>query len=371
MEDIWNRVIWGNAIQHYVIAALCIFAAWVALKLIKYRLLVFLKELALRSNSHLDDTFIKITERFLIPYVYLLINYQVISQLRLSARGERIIDAAFMVVTMYFAVRLINFFLQGSVVKFMERKQEPPERIKQVSGMLNVVKALIWCVGLVMLADNMGYDVTTVIAGLGVGGIAIALAAQNILGDLFSYFVIFFDKPFEIGDFIVVDKHSGVVEKIGIKTSHVRSPDGQQLILPNAEMVKTVIHNFKRLRRRRVVLRIGVVYNTPSAVLRSIPAMVETIIIQQEDASFDRAHFVEFGDFSVNFEIVYFIESADYLLYMNIQQDICLNILEKFEKEKIEFAFPTQTLFVNSQVPEKTGDGQPGQQTINDDKFGI
>lgn len=116
--------------------------------------------------------------------------------------------------------------------------------------------------GIIMLIDNLGYNVTTIIAGLGVGGIAIALAAQSILGDLFSYIVIFFDKPFEIGEFIVMGNNSGVVETIGIKTSHIRSLDGQQIIMPNAEMVKSVIHNFKRLERRRVVFSIGVVYNT-------------------------------------------------------------------------------------------------------------
>ena len=195
--------------------------------------------------------------------------------------------------------------------------------------------------------DNLGYNVTTIIAGLGVGGIAIALAAQNILSDLFSYLVIFFDKPFEVGDFITTNGNSGTVEKIGIKTSHVRSPDGQQLVMPNAEMVKSVIQNFKRLERRRVVFNIGVVYGTPAEKLRSIPQWMKEIISSQKLANFDRAHFNSFGDSSLNFEIVYFIDSADFLVYMDTHHEICLRILEKFEKENVEFAYPTQTLFVN------------------------
>jgi small-conductance mechanosensitive channel len=252
-------------------------------------------------------------------------------------------------VSVYFAIRLINSVIHGAVLVYMQQKGEPAERTKQLSGILLVIKAITWGIGIVMLIDNLGYDVTTIIAGLGVGGIAIALAAQNILGDLFSYLVIFFDKPFEIGDFIIVGDNFGVVEKIGIKTSHVRSPDGQQLVMPNAEMVKSVIHNYKRLERRRVVFSLGVVYSTPADQLKKIPILMKEIVSTQKQASFDRAHLKSFGDFSVNFEVVYFIDSADFLIYMDTRHAVCLAIFETFEKEKIEFAFPTQTIFINNE----------------------
>ncbi|MBO9659676.1 MAG: mechanosensitive ion channel family protein, partial [Chitinophagaceae bacterium] len=201
---------------------------------------------------------------------------------------------------------------------------------------------------LVVLIDNLGYNVRTVIAGLGVGGIAIALAAQNILGDLFSYLVIFFDKPFEIGDYIVVGTHSGVVEKIGIKTSHVRSLDGQQLVMPNAEMVKTVIQNHKRLLRRRMVFTISVTYQTPGTTLKEIPGIIRDIINNYEPVTFDRAHFKNFGEYSVNYEIVYYINSADFAVFMDTHQDISMDIFQTFESRGIEFAFPTtQTIIKN------------------------
>jgi small-conductance mechanosensitive channel len=292
---------------------------------------------------------VEIAERFVIPYIYLLINYNIIRALQLTPFVERILTAALLFITMYFIVRLVNFFIQRSVVGYLEQSGEPIQRIKQVTGMLLLVKLFIWGIGLVMLVDNLGYDITAVIAGLGVGGIAIALAAQNILGDLFSYFVIFFDKPFEIGDFIIVGDNSGVVEKIGIKTSHVRSLDGQQLIMPNAEMVKSVIQNYKRLEKRRIVFSVGVVYATSSEKLKRIPGIIQDIIELDEYAIFDRTHLKAFGDFSINYEIVYYIESADYLLFMNTNQNICLQIFEQFEKEGIEFAFPTQTLFVKDE----------------------
>jgi len=189
-------------------------------------------------------------------------------------------------------------------------------------------------------------------AGVGVGGIAIALAAQSILSDLFSYLVIFFDKPFEIGDFIVVGENRGNVERIGIKTSHVRSLDGQQLVMPNALLVSTVIQNFKRLQRRRIAFSVGVVYYTPAEKLKIIPDIIRNIITIQKDATFDRAHLSSFGDFSINFEIVYYVESPEFLIYRDIHHAISISIFEKFENEKIEFAFPTQTLFVNKQELE-------------------
>ena len=347
MDPFLERVYWGNTVLSYLIAAGGIILAWLILKLVKKRLIILLKNLTLRTTSNLDDVLVTVTEKFLIPYIYLSINYGILHQLVLAPRVSRILDVAMLFISTWFGIRLINFLIQHAVRSYMVRRNEPPERAKQLNGILMVVKALVWIFGIVLLIDNLGYNVTTIIAGLGVGGIAIALAAQNILSDLFSYLVIFFDKPFEVGDFITTNGNSGTVEKIGIKTSHVRSPDGQQLVMPNAEMVKSVIQNFKRLERRRVVFNIGVVYGTPAEKLRSIPQWMKEIISSQKLTNFDRAHFNSFGDSSLNFEIVYFIDSADFLVYMDTHHEICLRILEKFEKENVEFAYPTQTLFVN------------------------
>lgn len=352
MDEFLNRIYWGNSVLSYLIAGGSMLVAWIILKLVKGKILSILKNLAKRTETNFDDLLIKAVEKFILPYVYLLVNYSIITQLNLSSKFEDVLRVAVLIITAYYVIRLINFLIHGAVVTYMEHKNEPPERIKQLGGILLVVKALVWILGIVMLIDNLGYDVTTLIAGFGIGGIAIALAAQSILGDLFSYLVIFFDKPFEIGDFIVVGNNSGIVEKIGIKTSHVRSLDGQQMVMPNAEMVKTVIHNYKRLMRRRVVFSLGVVYYTPAGKLKQIPEMVRDIITQHKDATFDRAHLKNFGDFSINYELVYYVESADFLVYMDTHHAICLGIFEKFEKEGIEFAFPTQTLFINRQVTE-------------------
>ena len=349
MDEFLEHVYWGNTVFAYLVAAGGIILAWIILKLIKKRLIRLLKNLTSRTASNLDDVFIDITEKFILPYLYLSINYAIITQLALSPRVSRILTVAMLFISTWFAVRLINFLLQHGLKSYMTRRHEPPERAKQLNGILLVLKAIVWIFGIVLLIDNLGYNVTTIIAGLGVGGIAIALAAQNILGDLFSYLVIFFDKPFEVGDFIITNGNFGSVERIGIKTSHLRSPDGQQLVMPNAELVKSVIHNYKRMEKRRVVFKIGVVYSTPSDKLRKIPEWSKEIIATQTISTFDRTHFVSFGDSSLNYEIVYFINSTDFLVYMDTHHEICLRMFEKFEKEQVEFAYPTQTLYINRQ----------------------
>ncbi len=352
MKEWLNQVYWGNTVQDYLIAAGGILLAWIIVKLLKKYLISYLNKVTEKTATIFDDLLVKGVSKFLLPYLYLFINYNIITHLTLHPRFEKVLDVAIKVVTAYFFIRLINFIIHGALQLYMQQKNEPPERIRQLNGMLVVVKVITWIMGVIMLIDNLGYDVTTLIAGLGVGGIAIALAAQNILGDLFSYLVIFFDKPFEVGDFIVVGEHRGTVEKIGIKTSHVRSIDGQQLVMPNAELVKSVINNFKRLEKRRALFGIGVVYYTPAAKLEMIPGIIKEVITKHPQAEFDRAHLKGFGDFSINYEIVYLVESPDFKVYMDTHQAICLEIFQRFEQAGIEFAFPTQTVFLQKNKTE-------------------
>jgi len=198
--------------------------------------------------------------------------------------------------------------------------------------------------------DNLGFNISAIVAGLGIGGIAIALAAQAILGDLFSYFVIFFDRPFEVGDFITVQDKVGTVEYTGIKTTRVRALSGEQLVFSNTDLTNSRIHNFKKMQERRVVFKLGVIYQTPASQLEQIPKIVRGIIEKHNDVRFDRGHFATFGDFSLNFEFVYFIIGSDYVKYMDTQQSINLEVYREFENRKIEFAYPTQTLFVNKET---------------------
>jgi small-conductance mechanosensitive channel len=259
-------------------------------------------------------------------------------------KAKQLMNVAIMIVATFFIIRTVTSFISHFIQNFIRNEAEEETKRKQARGIVLIIKGVVWLIGLVFLIDNLGYDITTIITGLGIGGIAIALAAQTVLGDLFSYLVIFFDKPFEIGDFIIVDDKMGTVEYIGIKTTRLRTLGGEQLICSNTDLTNSRVHNYKRMEQRRVVFKFGVVYNTPAEKLKQIPLIVKTAIESMELTRFDRAHFLSFGDYSLNFEVVYYVLSADYNQYMDIQQNINLQLFQHFENEAIEFAFPTQTL---------------------------
>jgi small-conductance mechanosensitive channel len=354
MNDFFQQIWWGNSVRMYAIVLGEIIIVWILFRLFRKFILSALKRFTTRTASQTDDAIVVAADKFIIPYLYLAINYGFIQQLNFSVHAEHILKVAIAVVTTYYFARFINHAIQLSVVLYMQRKEEPPERITHLSGILIVVKVLVWVCGVLMLIENLGYNITTIITGLGIGGIAIALAAQNILTDLFSYFVIFFDKPFEIGDGISVNNVAGTVERIGIKTSHIRSVTGEQLIMPNTELVKSTIKNFKRLQRRGIIFKINVRYDTAEDKLKTLPQIIESIIIKQQYITFDRCHLIAFGDFGLSYEVLYFIENADYKTYLNIQQNIHLEIIQAFSELGIDFAFPGQQFMLPHPAAKKS-----------------
>ena len=209
-----------------------------------------------------------------------------------------------------------------------------------------VARVVIWSLVLLLILDNLGIDVTALVAGLGVGGIAVALAAQNILGDLFASLSIVLDQPFIVGDFLVIGEHMGTVEKVGIKTTRLRSLSGEQLVFSNNDLLGSRIRNYGRMFERRVVFSLGVTYQTSAEQLKLIPTIIRQAVEAQEKVRFDRAHFQKYGDFALIFEVVYYVLSPNYSEYMDIQQAINLEIFRTFEEAGIEFAYPTQTVFV-------------------------
>ena len=223
MKDFLEQIWWGNTVKMYAIVLAQVIIVWILFKLFRKFIIAALKKFTTRTQSQVDDAVVEAAEKFIIPYLYLIINYGIIQQLIFTPHAEHILKVVVAIVTAYYFIRFINHTIHLSVLIYMKSKDETAERIKQLTGILIVIKVLVWAGGLLMLIDNLGYDITTIITGLGIGGIAIALAAQNILTDLFSYFVIFFDKPFGIGDVISVNNVTGTVERIGIKTSHIRS----------------------------------------------------------------------------------------------------------------------------------------------------
>ena len=349
MKELFEKIYWENSVKDYLISLGFVLLGFTLLKLFKNYLLHRLKGFVSKTESNIDDIALQVIEKFGIPILRVLFIYWALELLTLHTTVEKWLRIAYGVVTLYFIISFILTLIR-KVLEAQVMKQENGEtKLRQIGGIMVVVNITFWAIGLLLFLSNLGYNVTTILTGLGIGGIAIALAAQNILGDLFNYFVIFFDRPFEVGDFITVDDKKGTVEYIGIKTTRLRSLTGEQIIIANSNLTSSRIHNFKRLESRRVIFNLGVVYGTPLEKLKRIPEMVKSIIEKQEFTKFDRAHFMHYGDYSLNYEIVFFVDNPHYHIYMDILQQINFDIYEQFAAEQIDFAFPTQTLLFNSQ----------------------
>lgn len=207
-----------------------------------------------------------------------------------------------------------------------------------------IFKTVVWSIALLSILANMGVNITAFVASLGVGGVAVALAVQNILSDLFASLAIGLDKPFVIGDFIIFGDVMGTVERVGLKTTHIRSLSGEQIVCGNTELLKNTIHNYKRMAERRVVFEFRLPYDTKAQVVEKIPAIVERAITSQSMTRFDRAHFKGFGPSALDFEVVYYVLDSSYNVYMDVQQSINLYLMRELESLKINFAFPTMTV---------------------------
>jgi len=283
-----------------------------------------------------------------------------LSTLTMADGTRRVVMSVFMIV---FFVQL-GVWAGAAVVAWLERRRRiiASQADRAVVGSLGIIgfiaRVLIWSLVALLVLDNLGIDVTALVAGLGIGGIAVALAAQNILGDLFASLSIAFDKPFLVGDFLILDDYLGAVEHIGIKSTRIRSLSGEQIIMSNADLLKSRVRNYGRMLERRVVMAHGVTYDTPIEKLEEVPSIIRTAIQRQKNTRFDRAHFAKHGSSSLEFESVYYVLSPDYNQYMDIQQAINLEIHRRFQDLDIEFAILSQRLYLSraqALAPRETG----------------
>ena len=339
----------GNSIMQWILAAALAVALIIAVGIVRRILGKRLKRLSNRVTSPFPGLAFDLvcsTRMWLVVPLALLIATQV---LQLPARIERMVPHAMTVLLLlqaaFWANRVLLHVLSHNIERRLDRDAAGATTLAVVGF---IGRLVLWSVIALLILGNLGFDITGLVAGLGIGGIAVALAAQNILGDLFASLSIALDKPFLIGDFIIVGDKMGTVEHIGIKTTRVRSLGGEQIIFSNTDLLNNAIRNYKRMLERRVVFSFGVVYETEKEKLAQIPAMVRRIVEAQAKSRFDRAHFKEFGDFALIYEIVYYVLSPDYNEYMDTQQAINLALFGQLQEAGIGFAYPTQQLYVKA-----------------------
>lgn len=245
------------------------------------------------------------------------------------------------------AGRALRFYLE---IKEMERA---PDRV--FTGSLNIIHfvagILIWSLLILVALENLGVNITALLAGLGVGGVAVALALQNVLGDLFASLSIALDKPFAVGDVLAIDAFTGAVERIGIKTTRLRSENGEQIILSNADILKSRVRNFGRAPEQRALATIRLSYSIPAQTLKGVPKLLESIVREQANARFERCHLKTLGDSCLQFELTYFVQQPKINSLFDLQQAVNFRIIEEFRRIGIEFAYPTQRVMVEHQEP--------------------
>lgn len=327
------------------------------------------------TSSSTDDLIVQALKKTRSWLLFLVALYLGGRWLIIPTETQQWLNAAVVIVLLIQLGIWGDAFIQAYARNYRE------EHIEERSGQITTMQAIsflgrvfLFSILLILALDNIpGVEVTTLLASLGIGGVAVALAVQNILGDLFASLSIAFDKPFVLGDVIQVGDFVGTVERVGMKTTRVRSLSGEQVVFSNADLLQSRLRNYQKMERRRVVLPFGVTYQTSAEKLREIPSMVQQAVDVLEQATFDRAHLKALGGSSIDFELVYHVEDSDYTLFMDTQQSIILSLIERFADEKIEFAYPTRTLMIekwpsapNGQaVEEKTAEEKQYNGQIN------
>jgi len=347
--ELLNLAYFGNTIRQYLFALGAFFVILFALWLFKKIIIVKLKKFAKKTKTRLDDLLVRILSSAGWPIFYVLLAlFLSLKFIASPALLDKMIYYVLLIIIAFLVTKTAGNIIEYAAARMIDKSEEDDKNIDAsiVQLVSKALKVVMWVVAVLVVLSNLGYNVNALVAGLGIGGLAIAFAFQKILEDIFASVSIYLDRPFKIGDYIVIGKDSGTVNHIGIKSTRIETLQGQELIISNRELTSARVNNYKKMKKRRIVFAFGVTYETPTEKLKKIPGMVTKIMDSIKITEIDRVHFKEFADSALNYEIAYYINSSEYGVYMDTQQEINLKIKEVFEKEKIEMAYPTQTLFV-------------------------
>jgi small-conductance mechanosensitive channel len=341
-----DRSFLGEPVRDWMMAAVIAVVVLALLALVKRLIVHRLGRIAPRTETRVDDFVVAMVRRtrwllLLFPVLYLSMLGLHLPKVQAVLRTVAILALLFQIAI--WALVAIDFWVASTRER---RMAEDAASVTMLAVFGFIAKMILGVVLFLLVLENLGVNVTALVAGLGVGGIAVALALQNVLGDLLASLSIVLDKPFVLGDTIQVDEMVGTVESIGLKTTHLRSVSGEQLVLSNGDLLRSRIRNHKRMGDRRVALAFGVTYQTPPEQLERIPEMIREAVEAQDQTRFDRAHLRGLGDSSLDFEAVYFVVSPDYRIHMDRQQAILLTLLRRFEREGIALAYPTRTVLL-------------------------
>jgi len=336
----------GNTPEAYGFAVIAFALALTLVYLVKNIVIGRLKALAEKTETDLDDLAIALTEKFCWFEYQLAAFFIATRYLQRTPSFDRVLGAVILLVFTYRAITIIQELLSYWITKVAaQRELSAQAKNSVVRSTQAILRSLVWVAAILFVLDNLGVNISAVLTGLGIGGVAVALAAQAILGDLFNFFVILLDKPFNIGDFITSDSVSGTIEHIGLKSTRIRSLSGEMVVVSNSNLLGSRIHNYKELTKRRVVFKTAIVYGTAPELLKKIPAVIKRAV-EARKAEFERCNLYNCGDFSLDFETVYYFNEPDYNAYMAAHEQVLLGVIEGLADAGAELAYPTQTLLV-------------------------
>ncbi len=347
LNEILSIEFLGNTVQDYSWALLVFIASYIILYLFRAVIVARIRSGVKKTKSSAGNLIVDFISSIGWPFYTFISIFLALNVLEVHPTISLVSRYILLFLAVFYAVKGIGGFVNFGADKVAERRiknDNDPDR-SIIDLLARIFKGVIWVLAILFLLSNIGIEITPLIAGLGIGGIAIAIALQGILSDLFASFSIYFDKPFKVGDFIIIGNDMGVVQRLGLKSTRIQALQGQEIVISNQDLTSTRVHNYKKMRKRRIVFNFGVTYETPKKKLEKIPGIVWKIIEKIEHAEPDRVHFFKFADSSLDFEAVYYVDIGDYNKYMDVQQDINLGIVEAFEKEGISMAYPTRTLY--------------------------
>ncbi len=345
-STILSQVYFENSVQTYLIALGIVIGARIIAKIAKYILENKLAQWAKKTENKIDDLIVDVLLRPVAFLITIFGVYIAVDFIFLPEGLEKWLKVFLQILIALKVTASLSYLLSLIIDYYFDNNCNLKDNTNLRAMSKIAVKILLWIIVFILVVTNLGYNLNSLIAGLGIGGVAIALAVKGILEDIFSSASIYIDRPFQIGDYIIFGTDSGTVKSIGMKTTRLQTLQGEELVIPNASLTSNNIQNFRKLKKRRVSFQIGILYETPLAKVKKLPETIEKIIENQDNATFDRAFFTTFGDFSLIYEIVYYVDSGDIKEYLAVQQSINFELMNKFEKEKIEFAYPTQKVFV-------------------------
>jgi small-conductance mechanosensitive channel len=332
----------GNSVTEYSLAA-ATFVAVLAGFLIGRRVLIDrLRALAKMTATHLDDLAVDMLEKIRVPECYLIAFYFALRPLEVHAKFDRALHMAVVIVVAYRIVTMLQAAVGYGVDRMIMAGAGSEANRGTAQTVTLAAQGVIWLGAFLFVLSNLGFNVTSMIAGLGISGIAVALAAQAVLGDLFSAVAIYLDKPFVVGDAIKVGDLIGTVEHIGVKTTRVRSLNGELLVFPNSTLTSTRIQNYQQLTERRSVIAFQLPADTAPSLLRKVSGHARAAVAKAKDARFERAHLSGVREGSLEFELVFYVGGQDYNAFMDAQEAVLLDLLESLRLEGVVLTGPSR-----------------------------